>query len=96
MRSVYLGKVIEREYSLYELLRRPDVNYQDLMTLPGAGDGVAEQNVAEQVEIQAKYQGYIDRQRDEISRQENYENTTLPAKMDYRVSGGFQLKRSKN
>jgi len=55
-----LGKGIEREYSLYELLRRPDVNYAGLMTLPGAGEPVPDQKVAEQVEIQAKYFGYIE------------------------------------
>jgi tRNA uridine 5-carboxymethylaminomethyl modification enzyme len=86
-----LGKAIEREYSLFELLRRPDVNYVGLMTLPGAGKGVTEQNVAEQVEIQAKYQGYIDRQREEISRQENHENTKLPEKMDYRRVRGLSI-----
>ena len=86
-----LGKVIEREYPLYELLRRPDVNYSSLMTLPGAGKGVEDPVVAEQVEIQAKYQGYIDRQHEEISRQEKYENTLLPEKMDYRVVRGLSI-----
>lgn len=86
-----LGKGIEREYALYELLRRPDVNYAGLMSLPCAGTGVADVKVAEQVEIQAKYQGYIERQRDEITRQENYENTSLPEKMDYRVVRGLSI-----
>jgi tRNA uridine 5-carboxymethylaminomethyl modification enzyme len=86
-----LGKGIEREYALYELLRRPDVNYSGLMSLPCAGDGVADTLVAEQVEIQAKYQGYIERQRDEIARQETYESTLLPAKMDYRVVRGLSI-----
>ena len=86
-----LGKVIEREYPLYELLRRPDVNYSSLMTLPAAGKGVEDPVVAEQVEIQAKYQGYIDRQHEEISRQEKYENTLLPEKMDYRVVRGLSI-----
>jgi len=86
-----LGKNIEREYALYELLRRPDVNYAGLMSLPGAGVAVNDALVAEQVEIQAKYQGYIDRQRDEIARQENYEDTPLPAKMDYRVVRGLSI-----
>ncbi|HQS59013.1 MAG: tRNA uridine-5-carboxymethylaminomethyl(34) synthesis enzyme MnmG [Gallionellales bacterium 35-53-114] len=86
-----LGKGIEREYALYELLRRPDVNYAGLMSLPCAGTGVADAKVAEQVEIQAKYQGYIERQREEITRQENYENTSLPQKMDYRVVRGLSI-----
>ena len=86
-----LGKAIEREYPLYDLLRRPDVNYRSLMTLPGAGEGVQDEVIAEQVEIQAKYQGYIDRQHDEILRQENHENTVLPAKMDYRLVRGLSI-----
>ncbi len=86
-----LGKAIEREYPLYELLRRPDVNYAALLTLPGAGEGVQDPVIAEQVEIQAKYQGYIDRQRDEILRQENYENTSLPSKMDYKLVRGLSI-----
>jgi tRNA uridine 5-carboxymethylaminomethyl modification enzyme len=86
-----LGKNIEREYALYELLRRPDVNYAGLMSLPCAGVGVSDALVAEQVEIQAKYQGYIDRQRDEIARQEHYEDTQLPANMDYRVVRGLSI-----
>ena len=86
-----LGKGIEREYALYELLRRPDVNYSGLMTLPCAGVGVDDAQVAEQVEIQAKYQGYIERQRDEIARQETYENTELPPKMDYRAVRGLSI-----
>lgn len=86
-----LGKEIEREYNLYDLLRRPDVNYAGLMTLPNVGPGIRDTEVTEQVEIQAKYQGYIDRQRDEISRQENQENTILPSKMDYRVVKGLSI-----
>jgi len=86
-----LGKNIEREYALYELLRRPDVNYAGLMSLPCAGVAVSDVLVAEQVEIQAKYQGYIDRQRDEIARQEHYEDTQLPANMDYRVVRGLSI-----
>ena len=86
-----LGKAIEREYPLYELLRRPDVTYTSLMTLPCSGEAVEDIQVAEQVEIQAKYQGYIERQRDEIARQENYEDTVLPEKMDYRVVRGLSI-----
>jgi tRNA uridine 5-carboxymethylaminomethyl modification enzyme len=78
-----LGKPIEREYSLHELLRRPDVSYGSLMTLPGAGAGVADAIVADQVEIQAKYHGYIERQHDEIARNEQYETLALPGDMNY-------------
>ncbi|MDD2776129.1 MAG: tRNA uridine-5-carboxymethylaminomethyl(34) synthesis enzyme MnmG [Gallionella sp.] len=86
-----LGKAIEREYPLYELLRRPDVSYQSLMTLPNAGVGVADPKVAEQVEIKAKYQGYIDRQLDEIKRAEQNENLALPADLDYRQVRGLSI-----
>lgn len=78
-----LGKTIEREYSLYDLLRRPDVDYAALMTLPGVGDAVPEP-VAQQVEISAKYQGYIERQHNEIKMQAAQEEHPLPATLDYR------------
>ncbi len=78
-----LGKNIEREYSLYELLRRPDVSYENLMSMGGTGAGVGDSKVAEQVETQAKYQGYIERQHDEIARQIENETLKLPITMDY-------------
>jgi tRNA uridine 5-carboxymethylaminomethyl modification enzyme len=84
-----LGTTIEREYSLHELLRRPGVSYANLMTLPGAGEPVADAMVAEQVEIQAKYHGYIERQKDEVTRNAQYENLRLPADLDYRTVSGL-------
>jgi tRNA uridine 5-carboxymethylaminomethyl modification enzyme len=86
-----LGKAIDREYSLHELLRRPDVSYASLMSLPGAGVPVEEAVVAEQVEIQAKYSGYIERQREEVMRQEHNENLALPVVMDYRKVRGLSI-----
>ena len=86
-----LGKPIEREYSLNELLRRPDVNYASLHTLPGSGVGVADEKVAEQVETQAKYHGYIERQREEIGRSGQYETLGLPGNMDYREVRGLSI-----
>jgi tRNA uridine 5-carboxymethylaminomethyl modification enzyme len=85
-----LGKEIEREYNLYELLRRPEVSYAALMTLPGA-QAADVSEIAEQIEIQAKYQGYIDRQVGEIARQEGQETTRLPEKMDYSVVRGLSI-----
>jgi len=87
-----LGKAIEREYNLFELLRRPEVAYAELMTLPGAADaGQPAQTdplIVEQLEISAKYQGYIDRQSEEVARSASYENTALPEGLDYgRVAG---------
>lgn len=85
-----LGKQIEREYSLYDLLRRPEVSYASLMTLSGAQTQDVPE-IAEQVEIQAKYQGYIERQRGEIERQEGQESTQLPDNMDYSVVRGLSI-----
>ena len=86
-----LGQAIEREYTLLDLLRRPNVSYPTLMTLPAAGPSVDDPQVAEQVEIQCKYQGYITRQQDEITRQEAYETTRLPADLDYRCVHGLSI-----
>jgi len=84
-----LGKAIERDYSLYELLRRPDVSYHGLMTLPDVGEAVSDPLVAEQVEIQAKYHGYIERQKDEVARNARYEEIRLPQDLDYRTVRGL-------
>ena len=86
-----LDKPIEREYSLYDLLRRPDVDYSALMTLPGAAPGVDDSQVAEQVEIQAKYQGYIERQADEIARHQHYETLRIPAGIDFKAVRGLSI-----
>jgi tRNA uridine 5-carboxymethylaminomethyl modification enzyme len=86
-----LGQAIEREYTLLDLLRRPNVTYATLMTLPGAGPAVGDAQVSEQVEIQCKYQGYITRQQDEITRQEAHEATRLPADLDYRRVHGLSI-----
>jgi len=78
-----LGKTIEREYSLYDLLRRPEVDYAGLMTLPRAGDPLADAEAREQVEIEAKYAGYVERQKEEIARQRDIDGLPLPGDMDY-------------
>ena len=86
-----LGQPIEHEYSLYELLRRPDVNYADILSLPGVGPAVDDPQVAEQVEIQAKYQGYIDRQHDEIERSRSQQSLPLPPELDYCTVRGLSV-----
>ncbi len=86
-----LGHRLEREHSLFDLLRRPDVTYAKLMTLPDAGPAVGDAVVAEQVEIQAKYAGYIARQQDEVARNEQHEATPLPADLDYRSVRGLSF-----
>ena len=86
-----LGKAIDHEYSLFELLRRPGVSYASLLTLPNAGEAVADAEVCEQLEIQAKYAGYIERQRDEIERHRHYEETRLPEDFDYMQLTGLSI-----
>ncbi|MFC4160637.1 tRNA uridine-5-carboxymethylaminomethyl(34) synthesis enzyme MnmG [Chitinimonas lacunae] len=83
-----LGQSIEREYTLEQLLRRPNVDYAALMSLACAGPGVDDPLVAEQVEIQVKYAGYVERQNDEVARRAEIETVRLPADLDYaRVPG---------
>jgi tRNA uridine 5-carboxymethylaminomethyl modification enzyme len=98
-----LGKALDHEYNLADLLRRPDVCYADLMSLddgkyanpeldanvsretcgPLSAQAMFSALVVEQVEITAKYAGYIDRQRDEVSRALHYEQLRLPKELDY-------------
>jgi tRNA uridine 5-carboxymethylaminomethyl modification enzyme len=77
------GQRLEREYSLEELLRRPEVSYSSLMKIAAAGPGTGDHVIAEQVEIQIKYQGYINRQQDEIDRQAGNEHLKLPKGLNY-------------
>ncbi|WP_421319342.1 tRNA uridine-5-carboxymethylaminomethyl(34) synthesis enzyme MnmG [Aeromonas veronii] len=80
---------LTREQSLEELLRRPEVTYDALMTIDGIGPAVADPAAAEQVEIQIKYAGYIERQHDEVEKQLRNENTLLPLDLDYREVNGL-------
>jgi tRNA uridine 5-carboxymethylaminomethyl modification enzyme len=84
-----LGQTIEREYTLADLLRRPQVNYQTLSGLTAFGEAVAAAEVAEQVEIQIKYQGYIARQQEEIARRDQLEDVRLPQNIDYALVSGL-------
>jgi tRNA uridine 5-carboxymethylaminomethyl modification enzyme len=86
-----LGKPIDHEYSLFELLRRPDVSYEDLLTLTDGGSGEQDPQVRQQLEIAAKYQGYIARQQEEIERGRHYEEMALPADLDYREVRGLSI-----
>ncbi|MGQ7243906.1 tRNA uridine-5-carboxymethylaminomethyl(34) synthesis enzyme MnmG [Salinicola sp. V024] len=81
-----LGQPLSHEYSLMELLKRPELTYADVASLKG--EPVSEEPVAEQVQIEAKYEGYIARQQDEIDRLRRHEATPLPESLDYaRVEG---------
>ena len=90
-----LGKEIEREYSLFDLLRRPEVSYAAVLSLPNGGaalsDPVSDPAVIEQIEIQAKYQGYIDRQLEEVEKAHGNETLKLPADLDYREVRGLSI-----
>lgn len=87
-----IGQPIDHEYSLFELLRRPEVTHAQLRTLPG-GDtgGEIAAGVAEQVEIAAKYQGYIDRQNEEVEKQRGQESLRLPLDLDYSRLTGLSM-----
>jgi tRNA uridine 5-carboxymethylaminomethyl modification enzyme len=83
-----LGKEIEREYLLSDLIKRPNVSYQSLMAMAyhegvDLPKGVPPGEVAEQVEIQIKYEGYIARQQEEIDRQQTYEDQEIPDVFDF-------------
>ncbi len=85
-----VGKALEREYRFFDLLRRPDTRYAELMTLPGAPEApLTDPQVVEQLEIAAKYQGYIDRQQEEVARSAQQEAMPLPADIDYAAVRGL-------
>ncbi|PIJ48313.1 tRNA uridine-5-carboxymethylaminomethyl(34) synthesis enzyme MnmG [Erwinia sp. OLTSP20] len=86
--NALLSAPLTKEANGEDLLRRPEMTYQQLMTLSTFGDALADDQAAEQVEIQVKYEGYIARQQEEILRQMRNENTLLPVDLDYlQVSG---------
>jgi tRNA uridine 5-carboxymethylaminomethyl modification enzyme len=74
---------LTREYRLLDLLRRPHLTYNDLMSIAALNPGEIDSKVAEQVEIQIKYAGYIDRQSDEVARQLRNETTKIPKNINY-------------
>jgi tRNA uridine 5-carboxymethylaminomethyl modification enzyme len=82
-----LKNPISREYSLAELLKRPELEYSDLASLVGVA--TEDPQAAEQVEIQAKYAGYIDRQKEDIARLRRHEHTALPDSLDYNAVDGL-------
>ena len=87
--SALLEKPLQRELRASELLRRPELDYRSLTAIDGIGPGVGAQDVAEQVEIQAKYAGYLDRQQAEIDRQQRNQDQPLPVDFDYTMVRGL-------
>ncbi|MBA6328982.1 tRNA uridine-5-carboxymethylaminomethyl(34) synthesis enzyme MnmG [Colwellia sp. MB02u-6] len=86
--NTLLKTPLSRENNLEDLLRRPEVRYNDLVAIEGLGPKLADQQAAEQIEIQIKYAGYIDRQLDEIAKKKRHENTLIPIDYDFsQISG---------
>jgi tRNA uridine 5-carboxymethylaminomethyl modification enzyme len=94
------GKPLEREYTLSDLLKRPGVSYRNLLTLASTdsqavggppADGADDPQVAQQVEICTKYEGYIVRQQAEVARHEAHESTRIPAALDYAAVAGLSI-----
>jgi tRNA uridine 5-carboxymethylaminomethyl modification enzyme len=86
-----LGKPMRREHSLMDLLARPDVRYRELMTLEVVEDLQLPESVVEQVEIQAKYAGYIERQQQEIEKNRRHQEMKLPEGLDYSQVSGLSI-----
>ncbi|WP_145524573.1 tRNA uridine-5-carboxymethylaminomethyl(34) synthesis enzyme MnmG [Yersinia vastinensis] len=87
--NALLKAPLSKEANGEELLRRPEIDYRLLTTLPSFGPALADPQAADQVEIQVKYEGYIARQQEEIEKQQRNENTLLPVDLDYRQVSGL-------
>jgi tRNA uridine 5-carboxymethylaminomethyl modification enzyme len=84
-----LKSPMSKEASLEDLIRRPEVRYEDLMKIEGLGPEIADKQASEQIEIQTKYAGYIDRQLDEIAKKNRNENTLIPFDFNYQQISGL-------
>lgn len=84
-----LKNPMSKEASLEDLIRRPEVRYEDLMKIEGLGPEIADKQASEQIEIQTKYAGYIDRQLDEIAKKKRNEDTKIPLEFDYQQISGL-------
>ncbi|GGZ71157.1 tRNA uridine-5-carboxymethylaminomethyl(34) synthesis enzyme MnmG [Paraglaciecola chathamensis] len=83
-----LKNALSKENTLEDLIRRPEMTYETLMKVTDFGPGIADPKAAEQVEIQIKYAGYIERQQEEIAKSRKNENTLIPVDFDYsQISG---------
>ena len=84
-----LGAPLTRDCSAFDLLKRPETSYRALVEVEGIGPGVDDEAVANQIEVQARYDGYIRRQRDEIERAQQHEDRALPEDLDYGAVRGL-------
>jgi tRNA uridine 5-carboxymethylaminomethyl modification enzyme len=87
--NLLLKSPMSKEASLEDLIRRPEVRYTDLMKIEGLGPAITDNQAAEQIEIQTKYAGYIDRQLDEIAKKKRNEDTLIPLEFDYTQLSGL-------
>ncbi len=87
--ETHLQQPLTREYGVVELLARPELRYADLMQITGLGPGVTDPQISEAVEIQAKYQGYIERQLREIRRKAHDDAILLPTNLNYPAIRGL-------
>ncbi len=85
----HIGVEVSRETNAIDLLRRPELDYKTLMQVPELGPAVTDVNVAEQIEIETKYSGYLARQREEIQRQQRNETTSIPTDFNYVTANGL-------
>lgn len=85
------GKPLERDQTLLDLLKRPDVSYHSLLSIPSTGVALTDPIAAEQVEIQTKYAGYINRQQEEVERRVGQDSLALPVDLDYRSVRGLSM-----
>jgi len=86
--NLLLKTPMAKEASLEDLLRRPEVRYDDLISIEGLGPAIADKQASEQIEIQIKYAGYINRQLDEIAKKKRNEDTLIPLEFEYeKISG---------
>jgi len=87
--TAVLGQPLRKDQRLSDLLRRPELDYATLMQLPGVGPGVEDQEVVTQIEISARYRGYIDRQQAEVVRHREQEDALIPVTLDYALVRGL-------
>ena len=85
----HIENKLSHEYSLFELLKRPELNHKILSSVCPPAENTVSQKVAEQVEIDAKYSGYINRQQDEVDKLQRHENTAIPSNFDYKKISGL-------
>jgi len=85
----HIENKLSHEYSLFELLKRPELNHKILSSVCPPAENTVSEKVAEQVEIDAKYSGYINRQQDEVDKLQRHENTAIPANFDYKKISGL-------